>query len=118
MFFIKAPDKETFETILLDAGWIVEEVLNEDGTVLNPRQENFFTSGRSLDVIGVYQRQVGEGTLNEETGMMEYTYEDVEGYHANLLLHGDTMPEDLWQYVLDGKEGRGEPPASPTRVFA
>jgi len=117
MFFLKATDQETFEAALVEAGWLVEEVLSDhDGTVINPREQQFYTSGHSLDVIGTYQRQIGSNT--DSDGLEIPIFEDVDGYHANLLLHGDVMPDSIWPFVLDGKDGRDNPPSTPVRLFA
>ena len=112
MIYLRASNEEEFNAALVEAGWLV---LSDDPDI--PEEKIFFTSGHSLDVIGVYQRQVGE-TVIDSDGAPQATFEDVEGYHANLLLHGDQMPESLEALTMDGKDGRPNPPASAIRSFA
>lgn len=110
MFYLKASNKEEFETALMEAGWIV---IGEEGV----REELFYTRGHSLDIIGEYQRQVGDTVINDD-GAPIAEFEDVDGYHANLLLHGSEIPDSLEPFFMDGKDGRPDSPSSPVRVFA
>lgn len=112
MFYLKASDREQLETALIEAGWLVIGE-GEEGE----REENFYTRGHSLDIIGSYQRQVGD-TVIDEDGVPHAEFENVDGYHANLLLHGSEIPDSLQPFFMDGKDGRPDSPASPVRVFA
>lgn len=123
---LKATDEATFNQALIDAGWaweteyvttvdeatgeetVTDEVLREAG-VAN------YTATHSLDVIGTIYQETGETITVEATDdMPEHTYPEtapIDGWHANLLLHGEEMPEALAGFEI-------EAPATPYRKFA
>ena len=122
---LKATDEATFNQALIDAGWaweteyvttvdeegvetVTEEVLREAGT-------EYYTATHSLDVIGIIYAETGN-TLTSEPNEDGDTFEypetaPIDGYHANLLLHGEELPEALAGFVI-------EAPATPIRKFA
>jgi hypothetical protein len=111
MIYLKADDKETFNLALVNCGWI-EEVANK------LRSEDViiaYTATRSLDVIGLINVETGETITVEATDITdEYSYPEtelVDGWHANLLLHGEELPSELSGFVIDS-------PSNPVRRFA
>ena len=128
MIYLKADDKETFMTALKAAGWAwdTEYLLDEDGNrvkhfdhetdmVLREAGIEAYTATRSLDIIGVIHIETGETITVEATDEIdEYSYsetEEVAGWHANLLLHGEELPSELAGFVIDE-------PSNPVRRFA
>ena len=111
MIYLKADDKETFNLALVECGWI-EETSNkqssEDVIIA-------YTATRSLDVIGLVHVETGNDITVEATDEMEeHTYPEtapVDGWHANLLLHGEDLPSELSGFVIDA-------PSNPVRRFA
>jgi hypothetical protein len=124
MIYLKATDQETFNAALKTTGWswdteyrvetdeegnetFTEEVIKEAGMTA-------YSHTHSLDVIGIIHAPTGEtetrthedGTEFEVPVMMS-----LDGYHANLLLHGEELPEALADMVI-------EAPNSPVRRFA
>jgi hypothetical protein len=122
---LKATDEATFNQALIDAGWAwettyqveVDEEGNETVTeeVLKEAGVDYYTATHSLDVIGVIHKETGNMITVEATDdMPEFEYPEtapIDGYHANLLLHGEELPEALADFVI-------EAPATPVRKFA
>jgi len=122
---LKATDEATFNQALIDAGWAweteyrveVDEEGNETVTEDVIREAGIanYTSTHSLDIIGTIYAETGNMITVEATDdIPEYEYPEtapVEGWHANLLLHGEDMPEALADFVI-------EAPATPHRKFA
>lgn len=116
--YLKAPDKETFEQAVIDAGWSEEVFVPGDIDGDNDTTETrlvCYTTTHSLDVIGTIYRETGNMITVSETPdypASEYAEtEAVDGYHANLLLHGEDMPSELEEFVVSA-------PATPYRAFA
>jgi hypothetical protein len=118
---LKATDEATFNQALIDAGWAwqAEYAVDEEGNptedVIKEAGTAFYTASHSLDVIGVIHKETGNIITVEATDdMPEYTYPEtapIDGWHANLLLHGEELPEALADFVI-------EAPANPVRKFA
>jgi len=118
MIYLKAPDKESFDQAVIDAGWSEEVFVPGDIDGDNDTTETrlaCYTTTHSLDVIGTIYRETGNMITVSETSdypASEYAEtEAVDGYHANLLLHGEDMPEALAGFVI-------EAPTAPVRRFA
>ena len=122
---LKATDETTFNQALIDAGWAweteyrveVDEEGNETVTedVIREAGVEHYTATHSLDIIGVIHKETGNMITVEATDdMPEFEYPEtapIDGFHANLLLHGEEMPEALADFVI-------EAPATPVRRFA
>ena len=124
MIYLKATDEAAFTTALKAAGWAwdteyrveTDEEGNETFTeeVIKEAGMTAYSHTHSLDVIGIIHAPTGEtetrthedGTEFEVPVMMS-----LDGYHANLLLHGEELPEALVDMVI-------EAPNSPVRRFA
>ena len=109
MIYLKAPSEADFKQALLDANWANED--SETGEFVI----DAYTKTRSLDVIGEIQVKTGN-TIEAESPISGNTIEvdefvAVEGYHSNLLLHGEEMPEALAGFEI-------EAPTTPVRRFA
>ena len=126
MIYLKADDEATFTTALRTAGWAwdTEYQLDEDGNrvqvesgdvVLREAGVEAYSATHSLDIIGVIHAETGETITIEATDdMPEYTYPEtapIDGWHANLLLHGEELPDALSGLVIDA-------PTAPVRQFA
>ena len=122
---LKATDEATFNQALIDAGWAWEteyrvevdeegnETITED--VIREAGVEHYTATHSLDVIGTIHMPTGN-TLTSEPNEDGDTFEypemaPIDGWHANLLLHGEDMPEALAGFEI-------EAPATPVRKFA
>ena len=122
---LKAADEATFMQALKNCKWawdteyrvevdiegnetVTEDVIREAG-IAN------YTSTHSLDVIGTIYIETGNMITVESTDdMPEYEYPEtapIDGWHANLLLHGEELPEALAGFVI-------ESPSTPYRKFA
>ena len=122
---LKAADEATFMQALKNCEWawdteyrvevdiegnetVTEDVIKEAG-IAN------YTSTHSLDVIGTIYIETGNMITVESTDdMPEYEYPEttpIDGWHANLLLHGEELPEALAGFVI-------ESPSTPYRKFA
>jgi len=116
--YLKAPDKETFDQAVIDAGWSEEVFVPGDIDGDNDTTETrlvCYTTTHSLDIIGVIHAETG-GTITVEAtdDMPEHTYPEtapIDGWHANLLLHGEELPSALSGFVI-------EAPTAPVRRFA
>ena len=114
--YLKATDEATFNQALVDAGWSeTVEVPSEDDEVTEQVNYILFNETHSLDVIGTIYAETGN-TLTTEENEFGDTFEypetaPIDGYHANLLLHGEEMPEALAGFVI-------EAPTTPARRFA
>lgn len=122
---LKAADEATFNQALIDAGWAweteyvvtVDEEGNETVTeeVAKEAGVEYYSPTHSLDVIGVIHKETGNMITVEATDdMPEFEYPEtapIDGWHANLLLHGEELPEALADFVI-------EAPATPVRKFA
>jgi len=126
MIYLKADDEATFTAALKTAGWawdtkyrveyneetqeetITDEVIMEAG-------EEYYNTTHSLDIIGEIHLPTGNNITVEATDEMEeHTYPEtapIDGWHANLLLHGEELPDALSGFVI-------EAPAEPVRRFA
>ena len=122
---LKATDEATFNQALIDAGWAWETEyrveVDEDGNetvtedVIREAGVEHYTATHSLDVIGTIHMPTGN-TLTTEADEDGNTFEypemaPIDGWHANLLLHGEDMPEALADFEI-------EAPATPYRKFA
>lgn len=113
MIYLKAPDEETFKQAVIDAGW-TKEVFNHEADGMITVIEHY-TSTHSLDEIGTIH--VGTGNMIQVSETPDYPgseYEElapIDGWHANLLLHGEDMPSELAPFVI-------EAPSTPHRTFA
>ena len=122
---LKATDEATFNQALIDAGWAweteyrveVDEEGNETVTeeVIREAGVEHYTATHSLDIIGTIYKETGNMITVEATDdMPEHEYPEmapIDGWHANLLLHGEDMPEALADFVI-------EAPTTPVRKFA
>ena len=127
MIYLKADDQATFEEALSACGWKTETTyaVDEDGNeivddqgeriVVNVGGIEAYTHTHSLDVIGVIHAETGETITVEATDdMEEHTYPEtapIDGWHANLMLHGEELPSELSGFVI-------EAPTAPVRRFA
>jgi hypothetical protein len=126
MIYLKADDEATFTAALKTAGWAwdteyrvevdletEEETVTED--VIREAGMEAYSATHSLDIIGVIHAETGETITVEATDdMAEHTYPEtapIDGWHANLLLHGEELPAALADMVI-------EAPANPVRRFA
>lgn len=97
--YIKTADEAEFLQAMTDADWV-----NEDSEIIK------YSATHSLDIIGRFS--VANGTTTDSDGFEIPVMEEVEGYHANLLLHnGGTIPESIKPYIIDA-------PSTPHRKFA
>ena len=120
MIYLKAADEATFNQALKDCEWawdteyrvevdidgnetVTEDVIREAGT-------NCYTATHSLDVIGVIHVETGN-MLTDDNGGEYPEMEPIDGWHANLLLHGEELPAALEPFVI-------EAPSTPHRKFA
>ena len=126
MIYLKADDEATFTAALKTAGWAwdVEYELDEDGNRVQVDGEDHivkregtesYSATHSLDIIGVIHAETGETITVEATDdREEFTYPEtapIDGWHANLLLHGEELPDALSGFVI-------EAPTAPVRRFA
>ncbi len=127
MIYLKADDQGTFEAALSACSWKTETTyaVDEDGNEIVDDQgeriiENVggidaYNHSHSLDIIGTISVETGETITVEATeDEPEYTYPEtapIDGWHANLLLHGEEMPSELEPLVI-------EAPTAPVRRFA
>ena len=126
MIYLKADDEATFTAALKTAGWAwdieyrvevdletEEETVTED--VIREAGMEAYNATHSLDIIGVIHVETGETITVEATDdMAEHTYPEtapIDGWHANLLLHGEELPDALSGLVI-------EAPTAPVRRFA
>ena len=126
MIYLKADDEATFTAALQTAGWAwdteyrvevdletEEETVTED--VVREAGMEAYSATHSLDIIGVIQVETGETITVEATDdMPEHTYPEtapIDGWHANLLIHGEELPDALSGFVI-------EAPTAPVRRFA
>jgi hypothetical protein len=126
MIYLKATDEATFTAALKTAGWAwdteyrvdvdietQEETVTED--ILREAGMSAYTHTHSLDIIGVIHAETGETITVEATDdMEEHTYPEtapIDGWHANLLLHGEELPEAFADMVIQA-------PSNPVRRFA
>jgi len=123
--YLKAADEATFIQALKEFKWAWDteyytEVDNQGNEIVtdNIKREagiNAYTATHSLDVVGTIYIETGN-TLTSEPDENGNTFEypetaPIDGYHANLLLHGEDMPEELTVFAIDS-------PATPYRKFA
>lgn len=125
MIYLKADGEATFTTALKTAGWAWDTEYrvetDEDGNetvtedVVREAGIEAYSATHSLDIIGVIHAETGETITVEATDdMEEHTYPvpaPIDGWHANLLLHGEEMPSELEPFVI-------EEPNAPDRRFA
>jgi hypothetical protein len=126
MIYLKADDEATFTAALKTAGWAwdTEYQLDEDGNRVQVESEDVvlreagieaYSHTHSLDIIGVIHVETGETITVEATDdMEEHTYPEtapIDGWHANLLLHGEELPDALSGLAI-------EAPTAPVRRFA
>ena len=125
MIYLKADNEATFTAALKTAGWAWDteyrveadeegnEVVTED--VVREAGIEAYSATHSLDIIGVIHAETGETITVEATHEMEeHTYPEtapIDGWHANLLLHGEDLPDALSGFVIDA-------PTVPVRRFA
>jgi len=125
MIYLKADNEATFKEALLAIGWAwnTEYQLDEDGNrvqfegedvVLRSAAIDAFTSTHSLDIIGTINQPTGE-TITvagpEDISSEVPEYAPIDGWHANLMLHGEELPSELEPFVI-------EEPSAPVRRFA
>jgi hypothetical protein len=127
MIYLKADDEATFNAALTACGWKTETTyaVDEEGNeVLDDQNERIienvggfdaYNHSHSLDIIGTIYVETGETITVEATeDEPEHTYPEtapIDGWHANLLLHGEEMPSELEPFVI-------EAPSVPVRRFA
>jgi hypothetical protein len=126
MIYLKADDEATFTAALKTAGWAwdTEYQLDEDGNRVQVESEDVvlreagveaYSATHSLDIIGVIHAETGETITVEATDdIPEHTYPEtapIAGWHSNLLLHGEELPDALSGFVI-------EAPTAPVRRFA
>ena len=126
MIYLKADDEATFTAALKTAGWAwdTEYQLDEDGNRVQVESEDVvlreagieaYSATHSLDIIGVIHAETGETITVEATDDMgEHNYPEtapIDGWHANLLLHGEELPDALSGFAI-------EAPTAPVRRFA
>ena len=125
MIYLKATDEATFSAALITAGWAWDTEYrvetDEDGNetvtedVVREAGVEAYSATHSLDIIGVIHAETGETITVEATDdMEEHTYPEtapIDGWHANLLLHGEELPSELSGFVI-------EAPTAPVRRFA
>ena len=125
MIYLKADNEATFTAALKTAGWAWDteyrveadeegnEVVTED--VVREAGIEAYSATHSLDIIGVIHAETGETITVEATHEMEeHTYPEtapIDGWHANLLIHGEDLPDALSGFVIDA-------PTAPVRQFA
>lgn len=125
MIYLNATNEETLMSALIECGWAwdteYETVTDEDGNitvtdkVLREKGVDCYTETHSLDIIGTIYKETGN-TLTSEPDIDGNTFEypemlPIDGYHANLILHGETLPHQLSEFVI-------EAPSRPYRKFA
>jgi hypothetical protein len=126
MIYLKADDEATFNAALVACGWKwdteyaieTDEGTGEEtvtDTVVREAGVSDYTTTHSLDIIGVIHAETGETITVEATAdLPEHTYPEtapIDGWHANLLLHGEELPDALSGLVI-------EAPTAPVRRFA
>lgn len=125
MIYLRADDEATFTAALKTAGWAWDTVyqLDEDGNRVQFEEEDVilkqegidaFTTTRSLDIIGIINLPTGETVTIADPEGVDYEYPEyapIDGWHANLLLHGEELPASLADMVI-------EEPSAPVRRFA
>ena len=118
MIYLKADDEATFTAALKTAGWAwdAEYQIDEDGSRVQIKEAGVeaYNATRSLDIVGVIHLETGnmievEGPDEEEVEVPETA--PIDGWHANLLLHGEELPDALSGFVI-------EAPSNPVRRFA
>jgi hypothetical protein len=112
MIYLKAADEATFNQAVVDAGWTYQEAGPESDDEVTVT--NYYTATHSLDVIGVIHVETGNMLTHEDSDGETFEYPEmapVEGWHANLLLHGEELPASLEPFVI-------EAPSTPHRRFA
>jgi len=126
MIYLKADDEATFNAALVACGWKwdteyaieTDEGTGEEtvtDTVVREAGVSDYTRTHSLDIIGQIHVETGETIEvpeSDEKGAHEYPETaPIDGWHANLLLHGEEMPSELEPFVI-------EEPNAPVRRFA
>ena len=115
MIYLKAADEATFNQAVVDAGWTYEVELEQRDSDAEPVVEvNYYTATHSLDVIGVIHVETGNMLTHEDSDGETFEYPEtapIDGWHANLLLHGEELPAALEPFVI-------EAPSTPHRRFA
>ncbi len=126
MIYLKADDEATFNAALVACGWKwdteyaieTDEGTGEEtvtDTVVRESGVSDYTRTHSLDIIGQIHVETGEMIEvpeSDEQGAHEYPETaPIDGWHANLLLHGEEMPSELEPFVI-------EEPTVPVRRFA
>lgn len=110
MIYLKADNEEVFSQALDEAGWTYTEVVDEESTI----SISCYTATHSLDIIGMINVETGNILSNTDDEGTVYEYPEmapIEGWHANLLLHGEELPASLEPFVI-------EAPSTPHRKFA
>lgn len=110
MIYLKAADEATFNQAVVDAGWTYEEVTDPENVEVTETVVNYYTATHSLDVIGTIYVETGN-MLTDDNGGEYPEMAPIEGWHANLLLHGEELPAALEPFVI-------EAPSRPHRKFA
>ena len=105
MIYLKAISKEAFDTAIRDAGWVSTEEDTE--------YQILYSHTHSVDVIGdIYIETDKTITIADDEGDIIVNETILaDGYHANLLLHGEELPQSLKGMVID-------PPITPHRRFS
>lgn len=104
MIFLKATNKEAFEQAMIDAGWVTDD--DEGNQVIAP-----YSPTHSVDIIGEIAQPTGNMITDEMTGQEVPEMAIIDGWHANVLLHGENLPEPLAAFEISA-------PATPVRRFA
>jgi len=105
MIYLRASSKEVFDTAIREAGWVTTQD-DVEFPVL-------YSHTHSVDVIGNIHAETGETiTIADEEGdVLVNETALIEGYHANVLLHGEDLPSSLEPLVIPT-------PNSPHRRFS
>ena len=110
--YLKAADEETLNQAVVDAGWTYQEAVPESEDEVTVT--NYYTATHSLDVIGTIHVETGNMLTDEGPDGETFEYPEmapIDGWHANLLLHGEELPASLEPFVI-------EAPSTPVRKFA
>ena len=108
--YLQFPDEYTAQQLAKEAGYIiVQPVLNEDKEQVSIKETlQAYTHTHSIDVVGVINKPTGN-LIETEDGFTYPETAPVDGWHWNVLLHGEELPEIFDQYIIT--------PSNPVRGF-
>ena len=96
MIYIKTQNEEE----LLNAIYCWTSMGSDDDEYIE-----YYSNTPSLDVIGVIYKESGV-ILTLESGIEYNEMVSIDGYHANLILHGEDLPAALSSFVIDKPNNR------------